>query len=358
MALKAGYKGIKKCGPGLKYDNLTGTLKLDGESDLSLDNLKDVNITTPADGDYLTYDPTNEEWYNEQPDSTPTEDSPNLVTSGGVYAAIEDVDVTDLIPEGASSSNKLATASDVNDLWSANAVLGAKNLLPPIPQTYTEGSLTVTKQNDGSFELNGSTGASELNFVFFNTSTLSDLRGDFKFKLNVASISGIALGMYKSTSGTWSLTGANLEMDCSFTDAEHASGKVALYIASNKTFDHVLVKPTLTLASDTDSSYQPYAMTNGELTEAIFAKTPMLDNTVDLNDLKTTGIYGFSSTPINAPAGETYGTIIVQKNEGNDSVRQILYTAYGASSAIFVRAFRGATPAWTSWYKFTGTAVS
>lgn len=88
MALKAGYKGFKTLGPGLDYDSVTGHLFLNGESDISLDNLKDVSIDTPVDGDILIYDSTTETWYNEQIDSDPVEDSSKPVSSGGVYAAI------------------------------------------------------------------------------------------------------------------------------------------------------------------------------------------------------------------------------------------------------------------------------
>ena len=288
MALKAGYKGIKKCGPGLKYDNLTGTLKLDGEMDLTLDNLKDVNITTPADGDYLTYDPTNEEWYNEQPDSTPTEDSPNLVTSGGVYAAIEDVDVTDLIPEDASSSNKLATASDVNDLWSANAVLGAKNRLPIklsevkasnttgtwSGNTYTISGVAVEFTAVGDYvtqvKLNG-TASANITTLFLNTH-LNIKAGSYKCNGNPSGVTGNQYGLRIATANF--SVNTFFEQDATLNLANDTSDlMVDIRIPSGQVIDNEIFKPMIRLASDTDSTYAPYAMTNGELTEAVIKRT-------------------------------------------------------------------------------------
>lgn len=69
MALKAGYKGIKKIGTGLKLTT-EGMLSLDGSGpsgSVNLDDLGDVAITDPADGNILVYDSTDEEWKNVVP---------------------------------------------------------------------------------------------------------------------------------------------------------------------------------------------------------------------------------------------------------------------------------------------------
>ena len=118
MALKAGYKGIKEVGPGLDYDNTTGLLTLDGESSLKLDNLEDVSIDTPLGGDVLQYDSSNEEWTNETPDTVPIEDSPQLITSGAVYAGLKTED------------------DKISAIWSSNARTGVHNLFPT-PNNFT-----------------------------------------------------------------------------------------------------------------------------------------------------------------------------------------------------------------------------
>ena len=102
MALKAGREGISDVGAGLKLDKKTGRLFLEGESDLTLDNLKDVDIDEPAAGDVLAYG--SGKWENVAPDDEPTKNSTKLITSGGVYNALDDV-------------------------WEANAKTGVKNLM-------------------------------------------------------------------------------------------------------------------------------------------------------------------------------------------------------------------------------------
>ena len=304
MALKAGYKGIKKCGPGLKYDNLTGTLKLDGESDLSLDNLKDVAITTPLDGDILSYDATNEVWENIQPDSDPTEDSSNVVSSGGVYAAIEDI--TDLIPEGASTSNKLATASDVNDLWSANAVLGAKNILPIkfdyIKSKNTDGTWSGNTYTVGSTVLTFMVENGYVNAITFNGTTPSAGIGfvlcpltDYVSKSVIlnGSVSGVTDAYLQAYlyDGTNSISADNGADSNAFTITNGVTNNsvVRLVIRSSGTYpSNIVFKPMLRLATDTDSTYAPYAMTNGELTEAVTQTTSVLtiSSNADLPKLK------------------------------------------------------------------------
>ena len=54
-----------------------------------LSRLTDVALTNPADGQLLRYDATAHKWKNAGVDSTPTANSENLVSSGGVKSAID-----------------------------------------------------------------------------------------------------------------------------------------------------------------------------------------------------------------------------------------------------------------------------
>lgn len=272
MALKAGYKGIKKFGPGLKYDNVNGILNLEGESDLSLDNLKDVNITTPADGDYLTYDSSNDEWYNDQPDSTPTEDSSNLITSGGVYSAIEDV--TDLIPEDASASNQLATASDVNDIWSANAVLGVHNIAKSYKaETFTEQyyralniDMNLQPNTTYKFILEAPNNGNE---YYFNDSLFAS--GD---TVTTDGTKKIAIATTKST----------------LDNSQYNAGNGGWYILKNYTAQSSapsFTSVTVCLGEDTSDDVTDYAMTNGELTIKVQGIIDAANNAADFAAFKT-----------------------------------------------------------------------
>lgn len=57
----------------------------------ALSGLTDVVLTNPADGQLLRYDATAQKWKNAGVDSAPTANSTNLVSSGGVKTAIDDI---------------------------------------------------------------------------------------------------------------------------------------------------------------------------------------------------------------------------------------------------------------------------
>lgn len=57
----------------------------------ALSELTDVVLTNPADGQLIRYDATAQKWKNAGVDSAPTANSANLVSSGGVKAAIDGI---------------------------------------------------------------------------------------------------------------------------------------------------------------------------------------------------------------------------------------------------------------------------
>lgn len=109
--------------------------------------------------------------------------------------------------------------------------------------------------------------------------------------------------------------------------------------------------PMVTLASDPDDTYVPYAMTNKELTELLMKKT--LESSDDLNDVTTDGIYSVGGAPINSPESSGYGMLIV-KNNANSNIKQLLVVA----AKMYVRSYGGSPASWGSWYKFEGTVVT
>ena len=164
-------------------------------------------------------------------------------------------------------------------------MLGAKNLLPTIGETTTVNGITITKNADGSMTLNGtSTAEVNLDYVLNNVG-MSILRGNFIASLGNDTISGMTINIYKSTSGMWQLDANHRVInDLVFTDAEHLSGKLRLYIGNNKTYDNAVIKPMLRLASDPDDAYVPYAMTNRDLTGAKLDVSVLKSITADASD--------------------------------------------------------------------------
>lgn len=87
----AGVHGLvpaPAAGDNTKFLGGDGTWK-DVPAELS--GLTDVDLTSLADGQLLRYDATAQKWKNAGVDSTPTANSTNLVSSGGVYDAIDTV---------------------------------------------------------------------------------------------------------------------------------------------------------------------------------------------------------------------------------------------------------------------------
>ena len=67
--------GVIKVGAGLSINPSTGVLSADAVASLELDDITDVELTTPTDGQVLVYDADNDEWVN---GDIPTPPTPSL----------------------------------------------------------------------------------------------------------------------------------------------------------------------------------------------------------------------------------------------------------------------------------------
>ena len=265
MALKAGYKGIKEVGPGLDYDNTTGLLKLDGESSLKLDNLEDVTIDTPLGGDVLQYDSSNEEWANETPDTEPIEDSPQLITSGAVYAGLKTED------------------DKISAIWSSNARTGVHNLLGAyIGKGWNaSGALTDSAYAISSLKIKVNAG------------------DKFKLSKNASAVSDFLNTndnlMVREFDSTDTYLSSTKTLAYNAGSAEYTVPSGISYIAFTQYYNEgtftkelqaqyeVLVR----YGADTDTTYAPYAMTNGELTEKVQGIIDAANNAADFAAFKT-----------------------------------------------------------------------
>lgn len=124
MALRAGYKGFKTLGQGLEYDNTTGHLALKGEENPhSLENLSDVSITEPAAEDVLLYDPSEEEWIND-----------DLSNTAAVMAKVDKSDIAPVLSEAVAPEGGL----DPKDQFYLD------NILYEATTTIAQGTAIVT----------------------------------------------------------------------------------------------------------------------------------------------------------------------------------------------------------------------
>lgn len=186
--------------------------------------------------DLLTFDPI------------PTEASDNPVSSGGLYDAFISMD------EG------------INDVWTTVNKNGVKNLLlyPFANTTTTIDGITFTDNGDGSITCNGT--ATDIAVFHINGSQFVN---GAKYVL-----SGCPEGGGHAPTGVYTLLTEG-EDHCDdgegveFVWNENITG-IAIAVYTGITVDNVTFWPMLRLAGSGDDNYEPYAMTNRELTESRF----------------------------------------------------------------------------------------
>ena len=191
---------------------------LDGAgANLDLIDLDDVAISSPAEGDGLIYDNTAHKWKNKP------------VVTG--------------------------------DLWAEN---GAHNLLPNELTTQVQDEVTLTVNADKTITATSSSST---------TTGIAVTIGTFDIKAGDYTLSGSPSG---SASNTYYLQlykngvidKKAFENELTFNVASDISNvTVRLVVEPNVNIGNKTFKPMLRLASDTDTTYAPYAKTNRELTE-------------------------------------------------------------------------------------------
>lgn len=194
----------------------------------------------------------------------------------------------------------------LTDEAKTRSALGAKNLLPctlkALKDCNTSGTwsgnaytfrgvtFTVNTDSKGNVTSIDTSGTASNNITFalaFSTYTNIENMG---LELNVPYIlSGCPNGGSNNTynvrydsGGAWSYPINNGEsVDFTFTSATNTY-KPMIYIGDGTNVDGKVFKPMIRLATDSDPTYQPYAMTNKELT----------DNKADKSDLASISITG------------------------------------------------------------------
>jgi hypothetical protein len=170
---------------------------------------------------------------------------------------------------------------EIEQIYADNGVLGAKNLLENTATTQTLNGVTFTVNTDGSVTVNG-TASANTSYVLKTKTPLAagksyilsrGVSGDNDFQLVVTAwnsgtyvknIIEIGAGGYTEKSFVADYNGYN-------------DIQISIFVRSGKTISNAKVYPMLRLASDPDDTYQPYAMTNRELTE----------KKINIADLKT-----------------------------------------------------------------------
>jgi hypothetical protein len=190
--------------------------------------------------------------------------------------------------------------NSIDDIYSVMGQMGAKNLIPyPYTNAYrTTSGVTITEGSiTGSCVFNGtSTGRVDAQLGYRNSNALTLLPSvQYCLSIKTDGSFGGNLSVEAWNKGTTTYAKNIARVTPSSTDSDYKEVKfsvtqsdinnydiaVVIYGNSGNTFNNVTVYTMLRLASDTDNTYQPYAMTNKQLTETI-------------GDLSQTGLTGDS----------------------------------------------------------------
>lgn len=173
----------------------------------------------------------------------------------------------------------------IQNQLNAQGVLGAKNLLkyPYIYTTRTVNGMTYTDLGNGAVRATSegaTTGNADFHFAYFNESTLP--KGKYYLSDGGASTNSVRIIVNKHNGSTY--LSQLVAMDANHHDVEidvdydgYTDVRVLIWASTGATVNNLTFYPMLRLASDPDDTYQPYAMTNRELTE----------NKISIEDLKT-----------------------------------------------------------------------
>jgi len=221
----------------------------------------------------------------EAADVTPTANSTKMLTSGGVY-------------------------NSEQDIYKINGFLGAKNLVQ-YPYFYgisghteTLNNVDFTINNDLSITIDGtSTNSGEIYYAIKKNIYINDLKSK-NLILSSGGVSGtdVWLGVYEydqegSTTVTHTYTTKDADTVAFTLDDTTIKINVFIRVKALATIDNVTISPMLRYAEDIDSTYQPYAMTNREMTPYVQATSNpnLLDNpwfTVNQRDFSSNSSQG------------------------------------------------------------------
>jgi len=199
-------------------------------------------------------------------------DSTNEVTS----------DSTDLVESGAVYTEIQTLTNQVKDM---NNVLGAKNILPDNYKTQTLGNtVEITALGEGAFKVNGTANATGNYQVLpawnYSTNAFKKYVGK-EVILSATNSDIVPVGVFLVDSNNSTLVNLNTWGNEKKTVLD-GSVKYSVYIqlTSGTTYDNVIVRPMIRLASIQDDTYVPYSMTNQEITPYVQAisNPNLLDN--------------------------------------------------------------------------------
>ena len=244
---------------------------------------------------------------------------------------------------------------------SEQSVLGAKNFVIPDGESKTNNGVTFTVNSDGTVDVSTESGGATADTTLpFH----ANLQNGIRYKMTgcpangawnkyVMYIDGKSVGHI----GDMSDLGSGAE----FTITETKKVGVTLFIPNGSIITTPInFSPMIRLATDSDDTYAPYAMTNKELTGKGLYKKGFPPANTDLDTLMDNGIYHLAGiyTHASTQDGNMYGVLTVEKGF-DESYAYIVQTFTRLSSdTVYVYKRFYASSTWSKWNSFTGTVLS
>lgn len=178
---------------------------------------------------------------------------------------------------------------DIEGIWKANGELGVKNLLLNKATTQTVNGVTFTVNTDGTVLVDGTATATiqfELNpSVYVGTGNKIIISGC----PNVDSEYNIRLRLTEENTPTYVIDDIGESVTYEATADKYGC---RIIIFNGYTANNILFKPMIRLASDPDDTYQPYAMTNRELTVTSYTDNSVYVSRTSKGDLVDMSLIG------------------------------------------------------------------
>lgn len=203
-----------------------------------------------------------------------------------------------------------ALTNKLNNEIVTRSALGAKNILPFdlaeikalntngtwAGNVYTYRGVAFTVNSDGTISATGTATGGNASIKLFAASSNYEMLGKEVILTGCpsnGSASSYRIQAYRMASadgstGTYFDDGAGTDAFTVLNDASGTVGSFAVAVYENATVTNLLFKPMVRLASDPDTTYQPYAKTNRELTAENQTLTNQVtgisDNVSDISD--------------------------------------------------------------------------
>ena len=239
-------------------------------------DLTDVNISSVSNNQVLGYDSTSSKWKNKTLANVARTGAASDVTYDNTQSGLSATNVKGAIDE---------VSSDIATLTNYDANTGVKNLLPILLESGTLAGLTFTKDSDSLIANGTSTGdpASVSLFTKNATTEGGTAESGNKFTLEELGIdksksyiltcennSNFKIRVFRYDNSTL-ISSVTLDAGASSQAVTFPANcdriGVALVVVNGTTLTNARIKPMLRLETISDSTYQPYAKPNTELTK-------------------------------------------------------------------------------------------